>query len=238
MQGAWWLTGVQWNGNAWGDARGDFQITPEQFQAQAKSDRTAFRVVLGGNQSEKSFDLEQLHITLPSGAALSAEGRLLKPSGRLQGTFEASHVALPADIPLDALKSYDLSGSVSAQGRLAGTLEQPSAKITLKSDDLAIKGSPVGATTVLITSDKSHYEFPSFHIGPGIEGQFAKGQGSLKISNAQLGKLALTQGTAHFSLESGRLELKRLFSPNQRLGHLRPRKGVLGNERHAYALVS
>ncbi len=89
--GSLWLTGMQWGQNAVGDARGDFDITPEQFQAQAKSDTSRFRFALDGIGSDKLLEVDRLELDLPSGASLTGEGHLSRATGKVHGSLEATH---------------------------------------------------------------------------------------------------------------------------------------------------
>ncbi len=207
LAGAWWLSGVQWGQASLGDARGDFDVTAQHFQAEAKSDRSHFHVALAGSSSDEALELEQLDITLPSGASFSGEGRISHPQNKLRGNFEASHIIVPSDLPFLPLGHYGMSGTLDAQGQWSGTLEHPVLNAAIQSKDLAVNHQPLGDSAVSVLWNKSNLEIPAWHVGPGITGRYAKGQGSLKIRNAQVGKWSIAQGAAHFNVSSKHLEI-------------------------------
>jgi len=209
--GSWWLSGMRWGQNDVGEARGDFDITPEQFQAEAKSDTSRFRFELDGIRNEKLFEVDRFELDLPSGASLTADGHLNHVSGRLHGTFTAAHVDFPADVPFSAVDRIPVNGLVDGQAKLSGTLDKPILVGTLQSAGLALKDQSLGKTNVAFVWDKSHLDIPSFHIEPGVQGSYMQGIGLLKIKNKTIGRWTLSEGSLRFEKAAGSIHIQDFY---------------------------
>jgi len=171
--GSWWLAGLQWGTTAIGDARGSFDIAPDYFHAEGKSDDSRFRFSSEGSLSDKTIAVDQLEIYFPTGASLTANASIDRVSHRVQGIIDASNVDFPTDIPSLAAASTTLKGRVIAHARLSGAWENPTLKGSLQSADMTVGSRPVGKVFANYVWSPSQVDVPVFHLGSGVYGRYS-----------------------------------------------------------------
>jgi len=208
MTGAWWLTGFQWGASSAENAQGDFEITPDHFQAQARSDNSRFRFSTEGTLTPLELSVEQLELHLPDGASLTADGSFNRETRQLRGTFTAADIDFPADLPRLSLGRMPIKGHLDAQGRLAGTLDQVTLRGTLQSPQVIVGSQTLGKATLSFIWNPSHLEIPAFHLGPGIEGHYTEGDGILNIHDTAWGHWLIRQGALHVTLKPDHLTIE------------------------------
>ena len=172
---AWWLTGVQWGPSIIGDARGDFELTPDHFQAKAKSDDSQFPLQHGS----ELFPMDQRDAGPPGTVSAerrvrsTADGHLARATRQIRGTFDASDIAFPDDLPFLS-GSASLKGLADAHGRVAGTLDEPLMKGTLTASDLHTESETIGQAAASFTWTPTRLDVPAFHIAGFIDGRYRR----------------------------------------------------------------
>jgi hypothetical protein len=211
LTGAWWLNEAAWGKLPLGSAKGDLSFTSREFQVQGKSDQSRFRLSFAGRRTPEYIDFDHVELYLPSGSSISSVGRyhLLRKTCHL--SWNASQLQLSNEIPFLQLGQIPLEGRLSAQGQWQNTLEDPLIKATLRSDDLTYAQTPIGISTAHFQLLKKKIYFPTFHLGSGIEGRYADGEGTVRIQNARLGKWSFTKGGSLFFVRPKAFEIKEFF---------------------------
>jgi len=194
MAGSWWLDGLRWGTSSIGNAQGDFEISADQFQAEAKSDNSRFRFSTEGSVSDQDLSLDRLEVHLPDGASFSADAGLNRVTHHLQGIFEAANIDFPSDIPVGAASQSPVHGRLDIHGRLTGTSEQVTVKGSIRSPQLTLGSQTLGKTTASFLWNPAHLEIPSFHIEPGVDGHYTDGEAVLQIKDSAWGQWSIHQG--------------------------------------------
>lgn len=142
--GAFWVQDWSWEGSSPVEAKGDFEILPSGFKAQARSDRHAFRAQIQGTRSAQAVRLDLLDVRFPGGAAIQGQGHR-RSNGAVDLRLTATGIRLPEDVPPLSRIVPGLQTQVQWDAHITRGQGPWNAQGTVQTDPLQIRGRSTAA---------------------------------------------------------------------------------------------